>query len=96
MDWEASVDGELAALNAAHSGRRIDTPEYRLRRRMLLRSLARRRGGATHTLRRPAGAVVTVLPVRPVVPARERRWTSWAWWVGAILLAAAASLRVYL
>ncbi|SEM93367.1 hypothetical protein SAMN02800694_2190 [Luteibacter sp. UNCMF331Sha3.1] len=94
MDWDTGFDRELDALNDAHSRARIGTPEYRLRRRMLLRTLPRRRGGATHTLRRPASAapVVRALPMRRAVVVRPR--TAWRWWLAGAIVALVAGVLV--
>lgn len=96
MDWDTGFDRELDALNDAHSRARMGTPEYRLRRRMLLRTLPRRKGSATHTLRRPASSapVVRALPMRRAVVARPT--TAWRWWVVAALVAIAATAKVLL
>ncbi|MET0256636.1 MAG: hypothetical protein ABW193_12615 [Luteibacter sp.] len=58
MAWEQNVNRELGDLNDAHSAARIDTPEYRRRRRALLNDTLRQEGIASHTLRRPAAATV--------------------------------------
>jgi len=87
MDWDTGFDRELEALNDAHSRARIGTPEYRLRRRMLLRTLPRRRGGATHTLRRPASAA-------PVVRALPMRRAAWRWWLAGAIVALVAGVLV--
>jgi hypothetical protein len=56
MTWEQDVNRELGDLNDAHSAARIDTPEYRRRRRALLNDTLRQEGVTSHTLRRPATA----------------------------------------
>jgi len=94
MEWDTGFDRELDALNDAHSRARIGTPEYRLRRRMLLRTLPRRKGGATHTLRRPASSapVMRALPMRRAAVAPPS--TAWRWWVVGVLVALVAGALV--
>ncbi|HXP02255.1 MAG TPA: hypothetical protein VN813_17245 [Luteibacter sp.] len=97
MDWDIIVNQELAALNEAYSRARIETPEYRLRRRMLLRSALRRQGASIHTLRRPAGvpaptaaAVMRAMPMRRATSSRKRRaGSAMPWIVGGLVLASA-------
>ncbi|WP_448098434.1 hypothetical protein [Luteibacter yeojuensis] len=96
------VNRELAALNAAYSDARIDTHEYRLRRRMLLRSAMRRRGASIHTLRRPAGPApaapvfAQALPMRRASSSRTlRRAALWPWWVAGAALACALAVIAY-
>jgi len=55
MAWETKVNRELGDLNNAHSAARMDTSEYRQRRRALLQAALILEGSASHTLRRPAG-----------------------------------------
>jgi hypothetical protein len=55
MAWETKVNRELRHLNDAHSTARMETAEYRRRRRALLQSVLLSEGSASHTLRRPAG-----------------------------------------
>ena len=101
MAWEAKVNRELGYLNDAHSTARIDTPEYRQRRRALLRSAQLSEGSGSHTLRRPAGgkapavsaATIRAMPMRRAVthtsPAHSH---GLRWWLGGgvlVLLAAA-------
>lgn len=102
MDWEIVVNQELAALNEAYSRARIETPEYRLRRRMLLRSALRRQGASIHTLRRPAGvpaaapAAPRAMPMRRASTSRRRSAApGLAWVVGGVLLACAAAVCLY-
>ncbi|MDQ0010204.1 hypothetical protein J2T07_002394 [Luteibacter jiangsuensis] len=102
MEWDAIVNRDLAALNAAYADARIDTHEYRLRRRMLLRSAARRRGASIHTLRRPAGAPPAApafshaLPMRRATSSRMRRGTTgWPWWLAGAVIACALAAWAY-
>jgi hypothetical protein len=102
MEWDVIVNRELAALNDAYSDARIDTHEYRLRRRMLLRSAMRRRGASIHTLRRPAGAPPATpafsqaLPMRRAGSSRtSRRAALWPWWVAGAALACALAVIAY-
>lgn len=103
MDWDTVVNQELAALNEAYLRARIATPEYRLRRRMLLRSALRRQGASIHTLRRPAGPPATVptplqaMPMRRATSARERRAPlRLPWIIGGVLLACIAAACLYI
>lgn len=77
MAWEHNVNRELGDLNDAHSAARIDTSEYRRRRRALLNDTLRREGVTSHTLRRPAAPTVArigvarlggVTPIRAAPP----------------------------
>lgn len=94
MAWEHSVNRELGDLNDAHSAARIDTPEYRRRRRALLNDMLRHEGIASHTLRRPAGSAgvraggassARSLTTRhaSVAPRRSRRFLWWSLGVAA-------------
>jgi hypothetical protein len=104
MDWDIIVNQELAALNEAYSRARIETPEYRLRRRMLLRSALRRQGASIHTLRRPAGvpaptaAVMRAMPMRRATSSRKRRAGSAMPWIvgGLVLVSAIAAACLFL
>ena len=101
MAWEAKVNRELGYLNDAHSTARIDTPEYRQRRRALLQSALLSEGSGSHTLRRPAGGkapAVSAATIRAMPMRRAVTHTSTAhsnglrWWLGGgvlVLLAAA-------
>lgn len=84
MDWSSALNRDLMALNDAHSTARIDTLEYRRRRRELLGAAIRAQGASLHTLRRPAsGMRPIVAPVRRrVKPGRAAAWP----WVAATLV----------
>jgi hypothetical protein len=102
MTWEARVNHELGHLNDAHSAARIDTPEYRQRRRVLLQSALLSEASGSHTLRRPAGgmapavnaATIRAMPMRRAVThASPGQANGLRWWLGGgvlALLAAAA------
>jgi len=89
--WETQVNRALSELNDAHSAARMDTPEYRQRRRALLYATLHRQGSASHTVRRPAGVgtgsgvvvQIRATPMRRAVVARPaRRWGgTLAWWI---------------
>ena len=101
MAWEARVNHELGHLNDAHSAARIDTPEYRQRRRALLQSALISEGSGSHTLRRPAGGMapavsaptIRAMPMRRAVTrASPGHAKDLRWWIGGgvlVLLAAA-------
>ena len=100
MAWEARVNHELGHLNDAHSAARIDTPEYRQRRRVLLQSALILEGSGSHTLRRPAGGVapaVSAMTIRAMPMRRAVTHTSSVhstglrWWVGGGVLALLAA-----
>ena len=105
MDWDIVVNKELAALNDAHSRARIETPEYRLRRRMLLRSALRRQGASIHTLRRPAGPMASAPKLPPAMHAMPMRRATSArkkstaprlpWIIGGLLVAGAVVACLY-
>lgn len=105
MTWEQSVNRELGDLNDAHSAARIDTPEYRRRRRALLNETLRQEGVVSHTLRRPAGSMharaMTASSRGPAVrrpsvaPPRSRRRVWWALGVVAVGGAAATWLVLW-
>lgn len=94
--WERSVNRELSDLNDAHSAARIDTPEYRRRRRALLNATLRQEGTASHTLRRPAAAMslsiraVRDMPTRRAMVRSRRSLRGIAWWVGAAVVGGGA------
>ncbi|APG05600.1 hypothetical protein BJI69_17950 [Luteibacter rhizovicinus DSM 16549] len=101
MAWEAKVNRELGHLNDAHSAARIDTPEYRQRRRALLQSALLSEGSGSHTLRRPAGGMATAVSAttirampmrRAVTRTSQTHAKGLRWWLGGgvlVLLAAA-------
>jgi len=91
MAWETKVNRELGDLNHAHSAARMNTSEYRQRRRALLHAALQREGSVSHTLRRPAGgrAPSAVAPTsralpmrRAVTPSAPRAGKSLPWWLG--------------
>ncbi|MEX1828680.1 hypothetical protein [Luteibacter sp. CQ10] len=90
MDWTHALNRDLMALNDAHSSARIDTGEYRRRRRELLDAAVRTRGAALHTLRRPATGM------RPIVaPVRRRvkpRASIGPWVVATLVVVSVAAL----
>jgi hypothetical protein len=94
--WEQSVNRELSDLNDAHSAARIDTPEYRRRRRALLNATLRQEGTASHTLRRPAAAVSLSIrasrdmPTRRAMVRSRRNLRSLVWWLGAAVVSVGA------
>jgi hypothetical protein len=65
MAWETKVNRELGHLNDAHSTARMETAEYRRRRRALLQSVLLSEGSASHTLRRPAGGTAMAFSAAP-------------------------------
>ncbi|WP_125903104.1 hypothetical protein [Luteibacter rhizovicinus] len=95
------MNRELGHLNDAHSAARIDTPEYRQRRRALLQSALLSEGSGSHTLRRPAGGMATAVSAttirampmrRAVTRTSQTHAKGLRWWLGGgvlVLLAAA-------
>jgi hypothetical protein len=91
MAWEARVNRELGDLNDAHSAARMNTSEYRQRRRALLHAALQREGSVSHTLRRPAGgrapsvaaAASRATPMRRAVTrTAPKTWKTLPWWLG--------------
>lgn len=94
MDWTHALNRDLMALNDAHSGARIDTAEYRRRRRELLDAAVRAQGAALHTLRRPAtGTRPIVAPVRRRVKPRA---SIGPWVVATLVVVVAVAVGVAL
>jgi hypothetical protein len=91
MAWETRLNREPGELNTAHSAARMNTPEYRQRRRALLHAALQWESSVSHTLRRPAGgrrlsglAVTSrAMPMRRAVTHdASPTWEGLPWWLG--------------